>query len=156
MGTRHLQKVINKVGETKLRQYGQWDGYPSGQGKDILNYLLRADLEKYQTELDKIPEITQEQIDRVDATENWPAAYPHLSRDCGSSIHQMIEDGQAPFVSFIDEAEASRWCEGFYTIDFQKGLFTAEFSGKKSEWELGNLPSVGEFLSVMEPDEEEE
>jgi hypothetical protein len=38
MGTRNLTMVINK-GETKVAQYGQWDGYPSGQGANILNFL---------------------------------------------------------------------------------------------------------------------
>jgi hypothetical protein len=38
MGTRNLTMVINK-GETKVAQYGQWDGYPSGQGAEILKFL---------------------------------------------------------------------------------------------------------------------
>lgn len=38
MGTRNLTMVISK-GETKVAQYGQWDGYPSGQGANILNFL---------------------------------------------------------------------------------------------------------------------
>ena len=29
MGTRHAQYVINREGEEKVAQYGQWDGYPS-------------------------------------------------------------------------------------------------------------------------------
>ena len=38
MGTRHLTivKLGNKV---KVAQYGQWDGYPSGQGKTIAKFL---------------------------------------------------------------------------------------------------------------------
>lgn len=38
MGTRNLTMVISK-GETKVAQYGQWDGYPSVQGANILNFL---------------------------------------------------------------------------------------------------------------------
>jgi len=38
MGTRNLTMVINK-GKTKVAQYGQWDGYPSGQGATILEFL---------------------------------------------------------------------------------------------------------------------
>ncbi len=38
MGTRNLTMVISK-GETKVAQYGQWDGYPSGQGVNILEFL---------------------------------------------------------------------------------------------------------------------
>ena len=54
MGTRHSQMVINKAGETKVVQYGQWDGYPSGQGVDILAFLRGADLDKYDEEVSKL------------------------------------------------------------------------------------------------------
>jgi hypothetical protein len=37
MGTRNLTMVISK-GETKVAQYGQWDGYPSGQGLNVLSF----------------------------------------------------------------------------------------------------------------------
>jgi len=38
MGTRHLTLVKNEEGEIKVAQYGQWDGYPSGQGVNILKF----------------------------------------------------------------------------------------------------------------------
>ena len=41
MGTRNLTAVFMD-GEYKVAQYGQWDGYPSGQGVDILNILKNA------------------------------------------------------------------------------------------------------------------
>ena len=39
MGTRNLTCVFVN-GEYKVAQYCQWDGYPSGQGLTILNFLL--------------------------------------------------------------------------------------------------------------------
>ena len=39
MGTRNLTMVINQKGEKKVAQYGQWDGYPSGVGVSVLNFL---------------------------------------------------------------------------------------------------------------------
>ena len=39
MGTRHL--IAAKIdGVYKLAQYGQWDGYPEGQGVAVLDFLV--------------------------------------------------------------------------------------------------------------------
>ena len=38
MGTRNLVAVFSD-GEYKIAQYGQWDGYPSGQGLTVLNFI---------------------------------------------------------------------------------------------------------------------
>ena len=38
MGTRHLIRV-KKDGKLCVSQYGQWDGYPTGQGKDVLKFV---------------------------------------------------------------------------------------------------------------------
>ena len=40
MGTRNLTCVI-KDGKYRVAQYGQWDGYPEGQGMNILNFLKK-------------------------------------------------------------------------------------------------------------------
>ena len=40
MGTRNLTMVISN-GKTKVAQYGQWDGYPDGQGMTALSTLKR-------------------------------------------------------------------------------------------------------------------
>jgi hypothetical protein len=37
MGTRNLS-LCKKDGQIKIAQYGQWDGYPSGQGATILKF----------------------------------------------------------------------------------------------------------------------
>lgn len=157
MGTRHRQAVISKDGELKIQQYGQWDGYPSGQGVDILDYLRQADLQKYQENLGKITVITDEQVKELETKGDWKNTHPYLSRDCGANIHQMIEDGEVEFVSFIDEEEARKWCEGFYTINFKDNTFTAEYYGKSGTWYLDNLPTneIFEYALADNDDEEE-
>ena len=113
MGTRHRQAVISKRGALKIQQYGQWDGYPSGQGLDILQYLRDGNLKTYQKNLTQVKQITKAQTVEVEADENWPETYPFLSRDCGSRIHKLIEEGKVPFVVHTPEAECESWCEGF-------------------------------------------
>ena len=155
MGTRHRQAVINKAGELKIQQYGQWDGYPEGQGRGILSYLRNGNLDKYQEELDKVNLITEEQVKSVEDDENWRINYPYMSRDCGSDIHQMVEDGSVKFVAHIDEDEAKKFCEGFYTIDFQKGLFITEYYSRKVELKLDSLPTEDEYVEMfIEKDED--
>lgn len=149
MGTRHRQAVITKEGEMKIQQYGQWDGYPEGQGKDILNYLRSGNLKKYQENLSKVPLINDKQLEEVDKDSNWVNNYPYLSRDCGSKIHQMIEDGEVKFVKHTDLEECQQWCEGFYTIDFEKGLFITEYYSHKVELKLNELPTDEEYLQMF-------
>ena len=43
MGTRHMVGVVLD-GDFKIAQYGQWDGYPEGQGKTVLDFLRKADI----------------------------------------------------------------------------------------------------------------
>src|SRR5688572_23556892 len=57
MGTRNLTMVIVN-NETKVAQYGQWDGYPSGQGAIALEFLksilkLKTGLAKFKKQLAK-------------------------------------------------------------------------------------------------------
>ena len=153
MGTRHLQTVITKEGEKKISRYGQWDGYPSGQGVSILKYLRNGNLAKYQENLSKIPEITESQAKNIEKDEQWAKNYPYLSRDCGSRIHQMIEDGTVKFVSLIDQEEADKWCEGFYTIDFSKNTFTSEYHGRAKTFRLDKLPTEKRYLKLMESED---
>ncbi len=149
MGTRHRQAVITKDGELKINQYGQWDGYPSGQGIEILRFLKTGNLEKYQENLSKITEINKKQTKEVEKDKNWTVNYPYLSRDCGSRIHELIEKGEVPFVVITPEEECRKWCEGFYTIDFQKNVFISEYYDVKKSFKLDKLPSEKRYLKAM-------
>lgn len=73
MGTRNTLKVIYN-GKTVVSQYGQWDGYPTGQGERILNVLRdKSRMERLISlfEADKICLVTVEEGQRIfDALEN--------------------------------------------------------------------------------------
>lgn len=107
----------------------------------------------YQENLIKIPAITQEQVDKVNKEPDWDKKYPYLSRDCGSKIHYMIEWGMVLFIAPMDQAEAEKWCEGFYTIDFSKNTFTSDYHGRVKTFKLDKLPTEKRYLKLMEDKE---
>ena len=78
-----------------------------------------------------------------------------MSRDCGSDIHQMIEDGSVKFVQHMDK-ESDRWCVGFYTIDFESNVFITEYGGTTKAFSLDSLPTDEAYVKFFEADEDED
>lgn len=55
MGTRNLTMVIDRTGNLKVAQYGQWDGYPSGQGVTVLNFARNKEkMKRLEKELENV------------------------------------------------------------------------------------------------------
>lgn len=64
MGTRNLTMVIDKKGELKIAQYGQWDGYPSGVGASVLEFAKdKTSLNTLELVLDKVKFFNTENAD---------------------------------------------------------------------------------------------
>lgn len=121
MGTRHM--IILKVDKKKvLSQYGQWDGYPTGQGKDLvdgLHAILRGfnsskSLNKFRKYAKELGEYTEKELKALykslsdkfegrteDGMVNMGSPYdkaiqqfhPELHRDTGASIITYIYSG---------------------------------------------------------------
>lgn len=180
MGTRNMIGVVLD-GEFKVAQYGQWDGYPSGQGLDVLNFVRDADLLTLVNKCRELHWATQPEINAVNATESWTEKYPWLSRDAGAGVLDMVLKGDASFlVDSSSFAEDSLFCEWAYVLDLDKlelevyGGFNknpvteGRWAGKKDPksdyypvnliktYSLTDLPTEAEFLAELEPDEEEE
>ena len=102
MGTRNITMVIDKEGDVKVGQYGQWDGYPSGQGLTILDFLSNTDLNEFQEKLSKCKFLTEEEVEKIN-DDDWENNYPQLSRNVGGEIlgHIMDSDG----LELIDKSE---------------------------------------------------
>ena len=62
MGTRNLTGVYLD-GQYKVAQYGQWDGYPEGQGITVLTFLRdKMDLELFKEALRNSSYIPSEEL----------------------------------------------------------------------------------------------
>ena len=107
MGTRNLIAVMMD-GEYKIAQYGQWDGYPDGQGVGVLKYLLEFcadDFIHLRRALQEVRFISDEELRQkwinagadpdsefvtLDISEKFMELYPELSRDTGSDILSLV------------------------------------------------------------------
>lgn len=166
MGTCHITAVVLD-GQYKVAQYGQWDGYPSGQGYVALEFLRnKMDRPLFESKVRALHFNTKEQ-DRaewlqsgadpdsdwvtMDEAETHRRLYPHNSRDTGAAVLELIQTNPAG-LGIQDELEFaadSLMCEWVYVIDLDRNTFEAFKGFNKSP--LGN----GErFYFLQKPDEE--
>jgi len=131
MGTRNLTMVF-KDGKYVVAQYGQWDGYPDGQGLTALTFLRdELNREKFFAGLDLMFEPTDAQIDdfnaRLKAENKAPSQlYPSLSRDTCAKILSLIQSTTEPTPIRIDVDYAGDvGCMWAWLADFDKGTFEA-------------------------------
>lgn len=170
MGTRHLIEVVSN-NETKVAQYGQWDGYPSGQGVDILTFLRVHRIDMFKKAVDNCvfiddARIRQYCIDAGDSpdnksgfidfrvAENFKRMHPALSRDAGADVLNIIIDNNG--VELLDSrnfAEDTTFCEFAYVINLDENkLYCYECGKTKKFYECSilELPTKEEFLAAYE------
>ena len=136
MGTRNLTMVIQNE-KTKIAQYGQWDGYPEGNGVRILDFVRsKLRMQKLREKLKNVKFSTKKDEKKVDdflnsigCTDGWMnmdqakkyhEAFPYLSRDIGAGILELVSestDKEIILVNSTDFAGDSLFCEWAYVID---------------------------------------
>lgn len=141
MGTRNLTAVYFK-GKYRIAQYGQWDGYPEGEGLSCLHFARDEMIE----ELFRQKLLAAHFIAHKDLLALWKqygmndggwvscdnanrikADYPQYSRDMGSDILRLVQDS-APGITLkndIDFAADSLFCEWAWVIDLDHRTFEA-------------------------------
>lgn len=181
MGTRHLHCAVID-GEYKVAQYGQWDGYPSGQGTDLLEILRGVNLDYLKKTIKNCQYLTEDEIKVIDDDLDWKVTYPYLSRDTGAQIYRFINDNNGlKLVNKLKFAADSLFCEWAYVIDFDKNtlevyrgfneialteadrfFFLNEFREKNyhpvklvATFDLTNLPNDDTFLASFKDPEDE-
>lgn len=131
MGTRNLTMVIYE-GAVRVAQYGQWDGYLTGQGHTILNFLKTANLEEFKIKLSycRFSDTTnKKELAYLQSLFNNPPVWAkvppknecYLSRDIAAGILQYILDyDEIKYLVLIDETDFAYdgiLCEYAYVID---------------------------------------
>lgn len=125
MGTRNLT-VVFMDGEYRVAQYGQWDGYPEGQGMICLHFLrdkmVRRQFIYY---LDKMKYMNDDVIEEIQSSQI--AKYcPEFSRDTGAEILQRIQDDRITTRCLENSlwfASDGLFCEWAYVIDLDSNTF---------------------------------
>lgn len=168
MGTRHfIGAKIN--GEYKVAQYGQWDGYPDGQGADVLTFLLGCKMNVLKKAISECRWITNEEIDDInkyiEKTTNlvpkweWQSQWPELSRDTGAGILNLILNKNKRLLKDSTEFSTDElFCEWAWIIDFDKNVFQGYMNGTSNlvaEFDLDNLPDMETFLAAFQSEDEE-
>lgn len=185
MGTRNLT-LVKQNNETKIAQYGQWDGYPSGQGVTILDFLQNNNEDNYfdfRERVSKLNWITDEQSKEIDKDKNWTSHYPYLSRNAGGEILNMIMNSDIiGLVNSEEFAADSLFCEWAYVIDLDKNTFEVYQGFNKKpidkterffyltekcdnnyypvrfikEFDINNLPTKTDFINYFREDDEDD
>jgi len=129
MGTRNLTVVLLN-GEHKIAQYGQWDGYPTGQGNTICEFLQNGfDIPKFKQAVSECRFLTDEESEAKIAdimkgnSTNLPgfmdmatadkirAAFPELDRDLAAGILEAVNNGTRELQDSLGFATDGLFCE---------------------------------------------
>lgn len=172
--------VIDQEGNKKVAQYGQWDGYPSGVGKLVLEFVKNKELlDKLKNKLsvcrflddekDKAfiesyqknaPEWSNDPDNRTSEQIRWFDTY--ITRNLAEEVLTNIANSEDSEILLRDSEESAKsdgWVEWSYVIDLQKNeLLVYEHIDQPviAKWSLSNLPEEDDFIKQLEPQEEEE
>jgi hypothetical protein len=134
MGTRHLICVVQNE-EFKLANYGQYDGSPSWQGADIIEFLNSSfNKEIFSQKISLLKPYTDEQIsdffEKSEITDEMPI---YFSRETGAKILPYIQNAESeiPTILELEFSGDSQMCEWAYVIDLDKDTFEV-FKGKNT------------------------
>ena len=112
--------MVVSDGKTRIAQYGQWDGYPKGQGYTVLDFLRKqkGNFEKFKKKLENCRFCNAEDDKKIDR------AYPYMNRDHGAKILDMVlkSKGEVLLSDATNFSADSLFCEWAYVIDFDKNV----------------------------------
>lgn len=122
------------------RNPNQWDSYPAGQGVTALEFLQKMNKESFIEKARQSSFITDDEFKQLwvecganpdddfvsmDVSKRFSERYPHLHRDCGADIYEMVANSQSGLKTrnSLEFAADSLFCEWCYVVDLDKNSF---------------------------------
>lgn len=142
MGTRNLI-AVHSDGEYKIAQYSQWDGYPSGQGLTVLNFLkslgTEEKFEEFKMSLDKVYFPDDEELTDIDE------AFKTQMNDMDHHISTHFSYGSENWLNGRYDYQRQCWfTEGSYThLSRDVGGEILEVVYKRRDNRLALVNSIG-------------
>lgn len=125
MGTRNLTLVRLRK-KLRVAQYCQWDGYPSGQGLVIAEFIQAImNLEKFKQRLEETEFKSAEEIEAL--------GEKVLSRDVGAKVLELIQSTDLKYLVNSEDFLDSPSCEWAYVLDLDDETLTIIDNGKEYE-----------------------
>jgi hypothetical protein len=159
MGTRNLTCVV-LGGEFRVAQYGQFDGYPEGQGKTILEFLSIVNLDEFKKKVALCRFGTDEEIEKAyapymtsefgmnsdDSNRFYASDVGHLGRDHAGKILELIMDSENGLMLQDAHTFASETsCNWAYVVD----LDNERLEIYKQHYDKG-IEAIGRFADLKD------
>jgi len=165
MATRNLTAVINKKGEVIVKQYGHWDGYPSGVGLDVLKFITTENnLSLLENQLKNCFIISGNEayanfIAGLFSTEYelWIKFFG--GRDVSANVLNNIIKNTENDIIKLRHYSKGEYIEWSWVINFQTNrleCYDGDFTQTKMliSFDLDNLPNEEDFLFSFKPDKD--
>lgn len=145
MGTRNLT-IVKLKGKIKVAQYGQWDGYPTGQGETVAEFIRNIQIREFKKHLAKLEFVDDDYVaglwneltKRDDGTasladsDKFKLKYPEFHRDTGANILSLISRGSVTKLgNSIDFLKDGLFCEYAYEINMDDKTVKVYVSGQE-------------------------
>lgn len=133
MGTRHLTIVVSND-QYKVAQYGQWDGYPTGQGKTVTQFIIdnlrqQDGFDSFKKKIDACKFISHEDLQEkmkdypqyvtFEQKKELDAKFSAFSKNTCAKILDVINNSveSVELQNSIDFANDSLFCEWAWVVN---------------------------------------
>ena len=127
--------MVTLGGKRKVAQYCQWDGYPTGQGKTVAEFIAgKMDLPLFKEKVAALRKATGKHVEKLwkecgaegdfvnmETSARFEEKHPEFHRNTGAKVLEMIQDGKVSKVRLDEDfLKDGLFCEWAYELDLDR------------------------------------